>query len=419
MDEETGIEWTNWSGSVSSAPDRIVKPTSEPEVQRVVRRCRDAGRSLRVVGSGHSWTPVAATDDVLVSLERLTGVTDVDREKREATILGGTTLDEAAPELHAHDLAMPNLGDVSQQTVAGAFSTGTHGTGAGFPNLADALVGGRIVTGTGEVRTFDVASDSEFLEAVRVSLGTVGILTEMRLDLRPTYKLQRREYCARFEDFWPHFESLVAENRNFDFYWYPRSDEVKLRLLNGPGGGTGESNLEYATPVEDRTGWWHQVIPEHDDIDRPFEEMEYAVPREHIREFFLDARDRIRDRWRADVGWRTLCRTVAADDAYLSAEYGRDTATVGFIQNAELPYRAYFDDLETVAREYDGRPHWGKRHTLRAEDLRALYPKFDEFLAVRREADPDGVFLTEYLRELLGVNPAESDGGDEDTGAER
>ncbi|MCU4752865.1 FAD-binding protein [Halobacteria archaeon AArc-curdl1] len=408
MSEETPAEWSNWSGNVSSKPQKRVKPESEEAVREVIEQCRGRNRTLRVVGSGHSWTPLAATDDVLVSLDNMTGVTDIDSEAKEATVLGGTTLEEAAAELHTHDLAMANLGDVSQQTIAGAFGTGTHGTGPEFQNLSEMLIGGRIVTGTGDVRPFDAESDPEFLDAAMVSLGTLGVFTEMRLDLQPAYKLQRREYCARFEDFWGDFEALVTENRNFDFYWYPRSDEVKLRLLNGPGGGTDERDLEYAELVQDETGWWHQIIPEHDDIGREFEEMEYAVPRADAREFFLDVRDRIRDRWRADVGWRTLCRTVAADDAYLSAEHGRETVTVGFIQNAELEYWDYFEDLEAIAREYDGRPHWGKRHTLTVDELRESYPRFEDFLDFRREMDPDGIFLTDYLRDLLGIDSAES-----------
>ena len=406
MEEPATETWENWSGNVTSTPTDFVTPESEQELQEIVATCHDEGRTLRVVGSGHSWTPLVATDDLLVSLERMTGIMSVDEAASEAVVRGGTTLEEAATELHTRGLAMPNLGDVSQQTIAGAFATGTHGTGPNFPNLAAMLVGGRIVTGTGEIRSFHKESDPEFLDAARVSLGALGIFTEIRLDLLSTYKIHRREYCTSFDACWPHIDTLIEENRHFDFYWYPRSDEVKLRLLNGPGGGTDHADLTYATRVQDETGWWHQTIPEHDEIGRTFEEMEYAVPRDRAAEFILAMRDRIRDRWRASVGWRTLVRTVAADDAYLSAEYDRDVVTVGFLQNTELPYWDYFEDLESLALEYDGRPHWGKRHTLRGDELRERYPRFDDFLAVRESMDPDGLFLTPYLETLLGIASA-------------
>ncbi|MFC6903589.1 D-arabinono-1,4-lactone oxidase [Halalkalicoccus tibetensis] len=401
-DEEANATWTNWSGSVSFEPDRILEPENEDELRAIVRRCAEEGRTVRVAGEGHSWTPVVETDDVVVSLGNMTGLVSCDADAGTATVRGGTTLDEAVTELHERNLAMENLGDVTLQKVAGAVGTGTHGTGPAFENLAGSLVGGRLVTGTGEVREFDAESDPDLLDAVRVSLGSLGILTELRLDVRPTYKLQRREYCARFEDAWGHFEELVEENRNFDFYWYPRSDEVKLRLLNPPGGGTDASDLEYATLVELDTNWWHEAIPAHNEIGRKFEEMEYAVPREVGEECFLEVRDRVKERWRSDVGWRLLVRTVAADETYLSTEYDRETVTISCIQNAELDHEEYFEDIEPIFREYDGRPHWGKNHTLRAPELSELYPEWDRFQEVRRELDPEGVFTSEYLADLLG-----------------
>ncbi|WP_276253844.1 D-arabinono-1,4-lactone oxidase [Halomontanus rarus] len=398
---ESVEEWANWSGNLTFTPAGIAKPESEEAVQEIVRQCADVGRTVRVVGAGHSWTPVVETDDLLVSLDEMTGMVDHDREANTATILGGTTLQEAALEIQSANLAMPNLGDVSMQTVAGAFGTGTHGTGTEFGNLATTLRGGRMVTGTGEIREFDADEDPEFLNAVRVSLGTLGVFTELELELVPAYKLERREYCTTFEQCRDHIEDLERENRNFDFYWYPRSDEVKLRLLNGPGGGTDPADLEYASLVQKETDWWNQIIPEHNEMARKFEEMEYAVPADEAEECFLEVRDRIREEWRADAGWRVLRRTVAADDTYLSADYGRETVTMGIIQNASLEYAEYFEDIEEIFKRYDGRPHWGKRHTRRAGELRELYPKWDRFQEVRREMDPDGVFVSEYLTELL------------------
>lgn len=397
--------WSNWSDGVQAEPDEIVRPTDEADVQALVRSCRESGATLRVAGAGHSWSPLVATEGVILSLDRMTGVTDVDRDVCEASVRGGTTLEEAGIELHDAGLAMATLGDVSNQTVAGAFGTGTHGSGTDFQNLSESLIGGRLVDGTGEIVTFD-RDDESLLSAARVSLGTLGIFTEVRLDLQPTYKVQRREYCASFRAFWPHRDRLFSENRNADFYWYPRSDEVKVRLLNPPGGGTDHRDLDYAEQVTDETGWWHLTIPAHNEIGRPFEEMEYAVPTQQGPRALLAVRDRIRDRWRADVGWRVLCRRVAADDAYLSPEYDRDTMTISLIQNAQLSYWPYFEDLEPLLRSFDGRPHWGKRHTIRAAELQRLYPAWEHFHAIRAACDPDGVFLTPYLHDLLDP-PAE------------
>ncbi|MCU4973373.1 FAD-binding protein [Halobacteria archaeon AArc-m2/3/4] len=416
---ESVEEWANWSGNLTFTPEGIAKPETEEQVQEVVQTCAEEGRTVRVVGAGHSWTPVVETDDLLVSLEKMTGMVDHDSEANTATILGGTTLEEAALEVQSVNLAMPNLGDVSMQTVAGAFGTGTHGTGTEFGNLATTLRGGRMVTGTGEIREFDADEDPEFLDAARVSLGTLGIFTELELDLVPAYKLERREYCTTFEQCRDHIEDLEQENRNFDFYWYPRSDEVKLRLLNGPGGGTDHEDLAYASLVQRETDWWNQLIPEHNEMARQFEEMEYAVPADEAEACFLEVRDRIREEWRADAGWRVLRRTVAADDTYISADYGRETVTMGIIQNASLEYTEYFEDIEEIFRRYDGRPHWGKRHTRRAGELRELYPEWDRFQKIRREMDPEGVFMSDYLTELLegdeDRSPLEPESGESGT----
>lgn len=399
-------EWTNWSGNLAVSPEGIAKPESEATVRELVRRCRDTGRTLRVVGAGHSWTPVAATEGLLVSLEEMTGMVDHDPEAGTATIRGGTVLGEATTAFQEVGLAMPNLGDVSMQTVAGAFATGTHGTGTGFGNLATTLRGGRLVTGTGEVRTFD--ADSEFIDAARVSLGSLGIFTELELDLVPAYTLERREYCTTFEECRGEISRLERENRNFDFYWYPRSDEVKLRLLNAPGGGTDGEDVP-GTLVQLETDPWHELIPEHNEIPRKFEEMEYAVPADRAGECFLEVRDRIRKEWRGEVGWRVLRRTVAADDGYLSTDYGRETVTMGIIQNAELEYTNYFRDIEKIFDRYDGRPHWGKRHTKRTEELQELYPEWDRFQEIREECDPDGVLESDYLAELFSGKDRETE----------
>ena len=411
--EERVGPWSNWSGSLTFTPAGLAKPESEDELRAIVRRCADEGRRVRVVGSGHSSTPILETDDLLVNLERMTGVVSHDAEAGEATIRAGTTLEQAGNELLEVGLDMPNFGDVATQMVAGAIGTGTHGTGRRFGNLSTMLVGGRTVMPSGEIREFDIEDDPEFTRAARVALGTLGIFTEMRLDLVPSYKLERREYCTTWRDCRDHVEDLVAENRNFDFYWYPRSDEVELRLVNPPGGGT--RDLPYATLNEREVGWAHDIIPAHSHIPRKFDEMEYHVPIEEGLECFREVRDRVRENWRGSVGWRVLWRTVAGDDSYLSPAHGRDTVTVSLHQNAELDFWDYFRDVEPIFRRYDGRPHWAKKHTLRAPELADLYPEWDRFREIRREFDPDGAFASDYLDDLLGI---EAEGALGDDGSE-
>jgi FAD/FMN-containing dehydrogenase len=393
----------NWSGSVAYTPRRYLEPRDEGELAGIVRDARRDGGTVRVVGTGHSSTGIVRGDDTLVRLEHFTGVLRHDRDTCTARVGAGTTLEDLGRELYSCDLALPNYGDVATQRIGGAIGTGTHGSGIRQGNLSTMLIGARLVDGRGEVVELDPA-DTGTMRAARVALGTLGIFTELTLQLVPAFTAHRREYHAPCDVALPHVPALVAANRSFDFYWYPRRDELKLRLVNGQHGGT--PSLPWATQTEDTTGYGHQIIPTHSGIPHKFEEMEYELPYEAGLACFAEVRARVKARWRSVVGWRVLFRTVRGDDACLSPAGGRDTATISLHQNASLPWRAFFDDLEPVFLAHDGRPHWAKKHNLVARELAPRYPRWDDFARVHARFDPDGVFLTPYLRELLGVEPA-------------
>ncbi|HET7320884.1 MAG TPA: D-arabinono-1,4-lactone oxidase, partial [Longimicrobiaceae bacterium] len=367
----------------------------------LVKRARERGGTLRVIGSGHSSSEILPTEGTIVRLHRLAGLVDHDREACTATLRAGTKLEDVGPELLDVDLAFPNFGDVSSQRVAGAIATGTHGTGIHYHNLSNFLIGGRLVTGTGEVLEFS-KEDTDLLKALRVAVGTLGVFTEMKLRLLPAYKLQRREFCTDYASCMEHMDELAAENMHFDFYWYPRSDEVKLRLLNPPTGGT--RDLPYAAMIEDRVGWAHEIIPKHTGIRRHFDECEYHFERKAAVACFEEVRKRILEKWRAVAGWRLLYRFAASDDSYLSPCYGRETVTISVHQSAPLGFWPYFEAMEEIYADYGGRPHWGKKHSLRGEQIRKLYPEFHQFAEVRQRLDPDGIFLNGYFRELFGLD---------------
>lgn len=395
-------DWRNWSGSLRFRPSQVEAPADEGDLAALVRRCASEGRTIRPIGAAHSSTPIIATDDVLVSLEKLSGLRAHDKARARATLGAGTELKKAGDMLLEVGLSMPNFGDVATQRVGGAIGTGTHGSGRTLNNLSMPLVGGRLVTATGDVRGFAWEQDPDFVRALRVSFGTLGILTDAQLQLEPAAELHRQEWCTTLDECLPRLDHLADENRNFDFYWYPRSDEVKLRCLNRPGKSGDYSH--FARLTEDRTGYPHQVIPKHGGLAYMFEEMEYAVPAELGVECFRKVRQRIIEKWRRTVGWRLLYRFTKADDSWLSTAHGRETVTISLHQNATLPWEDYFTDIEPIFRDYDGRPHWAKKHSLTAAELRPLYPKWDAFIDLRRRMDPDGVFLTPWLRRLLGVS---------------
>jgi FAD/FMN-containing dehydrogenase len=392
-------ELRNWSGSIAFTPSQITRPRSEEELAEVVGNAAGKGKTLRVVGAGHSSMPLVHTPDILVSLEKMKGVTAHDVERCRATILPGMSVDEANKALLELDLAMHNTGDVDVQLVAGAIGTGTHGSGIQLGNLSWMLAGMRMVTAAGNVREVSVDGDPEFLDAARVALGTLGIFSALTLQLQPAYKLLRHEWCADIEQVFAHFDELVGGNRHSTCMWYPRSDEVKLRTANQPGHGM--TAIPWAKRLKEELGWVGEILPRHRTLK--FDEMEYAVPVAVGVECFKEVRRRVLDRHRQYVGWRVLYRTVAADGGWLSPFYGRASATIAILQNVGLEYWAYFKDIEPILRAYGGRPHWGKKHTLTAAALRPLYPRWDDFLRLRAEMDPAGTFLNPYLKELLGL----------------
>jgi FAD/FMN-containing dehydrogenase len=389
--------WTNWSGSVRFSPRVTEAPTSEEELVRIVRRAADRGWVVRPIGAAHSSTGIIETDGVAVSFEHMKGLVSHDATERVATLRPGTSVRETGDALLEVGLSMENLGDVDYQTIAGGIGTGTHGTGKRYTNLSGPLIGARLVTGRGEVIEIDAERDPELLDAARVSLGALGIFSAVTLRAARAHRLRRREWCTHIDACLANLEELIDDHQHFDFYWYPRSDEAKLRLWNPAE--REPRDVPGARLVKDVTGWSKDVLPNAQELR--FEEMEYALPAAAGSPCFQEVRRRIKERHRQYVGWRVLVRTIAPDGGYLSPFYGRDSVTIALLQNNTLPYQAYFEDLEPLFRAYGGRPHWGKKHGLKARELRSLYPEWERFAAIRARLDPGGTLLSGSLRELL------------------
>ena len=384
--------WCNWSRSVRCAPKRIERPGSEDELPALLR---SNGLAVRVAGRGHSHTPLVATDGLLLELDALAGIEACDPTAREATVRAGTRLSQLGAPLRERGLAMENLGDVDVQALAGALATGTHGTGSRLRSLSNQIVGLRLFGADGERLECSETSQPRVFAAARVGLGAFGVVSAVRLRLLPAYQLHERIWREEVE---PALEALperIAGNRHFEFFWLPQKDRLELKTLNPsrlPPGPVPDRRRERVGPA-------HEILPSPREV--PIVEMEYAVPAEHGVACFLALRERMRRR-HPEVIWPIEYRTVASDEIPLSPAQGRETVTLSLHQAAELPYREFFADCEAIFRSVRGRPHWGKLHSLRAAELRELYPRWEEFHAVRRELDPRGRFLNDHLRELFG-----------------
>lgn len=389
--------WANWSGAVTAEPRRIERPTSEADLQEAVRRAVREGIDVRVVGSGHSFAPIVATRGVIVSLDDLQGLVSTDPASNEATLWAGTKLYRATHELWEAGLGLENQGDIDMQSVAGAFSTGTHGTGPAFGNIPSKITGMRLVTAAGDLLdTRDAHPD--VLRAARVSLGMLGVVSQVTIACLPRYALHERRWQTPAAEAMERLAANVAANEHYEFFWYPLADMAEHKSLNTtPEVPVDEEPPQLEGPGE-RTGWSHRIYPSA--REQKFNEMEYSLPAEAGPECFALVRDLMRTEF-PKWSWPVEYRTVAADDAMLSPAYGRATVTISVHQDARRPHEPYFQAVEAIFNRYAGRPHWGKIHWQTRDGLRAAYPEFDAFRELRRSLDPSGRFLSPYLRGLF------------------
>lgn len=391
-------EWVNWSGSLRFVPNAYVEPRDEGELREIVRSNYETGRKVKLAAAGHSSSPLVETKDTLVHMGQFKALVRTSEADQTATFRAGTTVHEANKELQKLGLALFNTGDVDVQTLAGAISTGTHGTGRQLQNLSSMLHCARLINCKGDVKVISASNHPDLIKALRVSLGALGFFSEVTVKIKPLFKLRRLEICVDADACMSHFDQLADENRNVDFYWYPRSDETKIRILNEPDEGSKSFSFPFKCK-EEEVGWVGEVLPKERELK--FDEMEYAFHRDAGMECFKAIRKRIKERHRKDVAWRVLYRTIAADENYLSPHYKRDSVTISLHHNAGLSYEEYFSDIEPVFVDFGGRPHWAKKHSMKASQLKSLYPEWNKFQSIRKAMDPDGFFMNRHLKELF------------------
>jgi FAD/FMN-containing dehydrogenase len=391
-----GEAWANWSGTVRCLPRAIARPTSEAALAALMRDAARRGETVRAAGSGHSHTPLVACGGVIVTLDAFRGVRECDPSGRRARIGAGSLLSSLGEPLRAAGLAMENLGDVDVQTLAGALATGTHGTGRRLGSLATQVAEMRLVTPRGEVIACSADASPDVFDAARVSLGALGIATEVTLRLVPAYRLHERILREDVEACIERFEERSRRHRHCEFFWLPGRDVAEVKIL--------DDTQAAPDPLPDRR--WERI--DHSDRVLPsvredrFVELEYAVPAEAGLTCFRELR-LLMQRRHPHVVWPVEVRTVAGDGALLSPAHGRETLTVSVHQGVGLPFEALFADAEALLLAHGGRPHWGKWHRCTAAELAPRYPRWDAFARVRQALDPDGTLLNDHLRALLGA----------------
>lgn len=432
---KSGAAWRNWAGNVTARPVREVTPASVEELSAAVRGAARDGLKVKAVGTGHSFTATAATDGVLIRPQLLTGIRTIDRANMTVTVEAGTPLKRLNLALAREGLSLTNMGDIMEQTVSGATSTGTHGTGRDSASIAAQIKGLELVTASGELLTCSEKENPEVFAAARIGLGALGIITAITFAVEPVFLLTAREEPMAFDRVMADFDELHAENEHFEFYWFPHTGNCNTKRNNrsaGPEAPVSRVNgfiedellsnslfqvvnsLGRAVPATIPTiaKISSKALSARTYTDIPYKvftsprrvrfvEMEYAVPREALVETLRELKTMV-DRSTLRVSFPVEVRTAPADDIALSTASGRESAYIAVHMYKGTPYQRYFTAAERIFTAHEGRPHWGKMHTRDAAYFAQAYPRFAEFTALRDRLDPDRLFGNAYLRRVLG-----------------
>ncbi|HEX6689211.1 MAG TPA: D-arabinono-1,4-lactone oxidase [Solirubrobacterales bacterium] len=426
--------WSNWTGDQRCAPVEVVRPRDRDELAAAIVAAAGAGRKVSVVGSGHSFTEAALTGGTMIDVAALSGTIDADPASGLVKVGAGTVLADLNEELHRLGLAMENLGDIDCQTIAGAISTGTHGTGAKLRNISAQVEALELITANGEVRELDGA-EADLLRAARVGVGALGAISAVTLRCVPAFVLERIDSPQPREEVFDSFDRRAEANDHFELFTFPYADSA-LVLERNRVEGSPRPRGRIASYLNDIVleNWALEALSASgrllpraipalsrlaaalasggkttDRSDRVFAserrvrftEMEYGVPREHGPEAARRVIEWVRAN-RYPVFFPIEMRVAAGDDALLSPSHERVTSYIAVHQYRGMKWRPYFEAVEEIMRDYGGRPHWGKRHFQTAATLAPLYPQWARFQAARDELDPGRVFTNEYAARVLG-----------------
>lgn len=424
------MEWQNWAGNVRYNPKELTRPSSTEEVVELVK----TGRKIRCIGTGHSWSELVPSDDILMATDRLNQILEIDSEKNQVTVQAGAKLEDLNVQLWEKGYCFHNLGSIARQSLAGAVSTATHGSGIEFQILGSMVERFKLIIANGEVLTVDKNEDPELFKTALISMGALGIVTEMTINVAPKFQLHERSGLMDFEVVCDNILEWIKEEQHIKMWWFPHTDKMMVYRYNRTQEPVNDSRfrqklmdewlsvhvyrfmLWWANRKPIRRKWVNQTIvkrmlPDVDRIERSYKVFNVPEPpihRETEWSFYVNYTPQLLRDYKKMVDEKghlinfiQEIRFVKGDDFALSPCYGRDSVYVGAYNADNNGWQELLSDFDELAVKYQGRPHWGKEFTVGANYLKAAYPKWDDFQKLRKKLDPDGKFLNPMLERIF------------------
>jgi len=422
-------QWSNWSGFVTAQPQSLARPDNQDDLSAIIKT---APGPIRIAGTGHSFTRLVQSEGTIVSLDNFQGLIAHDPQKLQATVGAGTKIGPMTKLLNAVGQALPNMGDIDTQAFGGALGTSTHGSGAtlgAYPTLLEAI---QITDGRGAVRDFNRAANPDAINAMGVSLGAFGAVTQVTIRNIASYRLRRRRWTEPLARVLDRFDSIMTAQRSVEFFYIPFSGRVIMltseitdaATTTRPADTDNEAVATLRTlrnylkrmpwlrksligsaiaklPLEDYVGVWLNVYASERNVK--FNEMEYHLPIEEGPKALREIITLLETRF-PEVYFPIEVRVVAPDDIWLSPFYQRPSCSIAIHHGMPEDPLPFFAAAEPIFRKYGGRPHWGKMHNLTAKELSTIYPRWNDAMEVRREMDPHNRFVSPYMARLLGVD---------------
>ena len=403
--EQGGVTWTNWVGNQSFVPAEIKRVASEKDVIAAVAAAAGEGRRIRTFGAGHSFSPVVETSGTLLDMSALSGLISTDREKRMATTWAQTPIRAFGDALWEDGLALANQGDIDAQTIAGAIATATHGSGLQFGSFSSTLQAARLIDGSGRALDLSIETDPDIAAALQTSIGMMGVMTQVTIKVVPAYHLFEQIQVLHVEEVLDRWDNLLTDYRHFSFFWMPTDQSAEL--YGFPPAGKDHCMVKLYTEVPEgfsahaegeRVDRSYRIYPHV--FEPNFHELEYFMPLTRGKEAFAAQRD-LMLKSLPDSRFPLEVRFVKAEEAWLSPNFKRDSMVLSISGVPGTDYWPYLHAADALFDSFDGRPHWGKLHFMTPDRMARLFPRWEDFKAIRRRFDEKGLFLNLHFEPLF------------------